>query len=174
MSTSMISEGKIRALMAEGKPVPPACIRDGAGNPTTDPQSFYGPPRGTIQPFGSELGYKGFGLGLLVEILGALLAGEASSLDLPYVNGLCLIAINPEAFCGAGRFRELIDDLSQYVTSCPAAPGCEPVSMPGTRDFRTREQRLVAGIPVAESTWKEILDVAGRLGVRIEEPASGG
>ena len=46
-------------------------------------------PRGTIQPFGGALGYKGFGLGLLVEILVALLAGQDTSLDPPYINGLC-------------------------------------------------------------------------------------
>jgi hydroxycarboxylate dehydrogenase B len=169
MSTSMISEGKIRTLMAEGKSVPPGCIRDGAGNPVTDPKAFYGPPRGTIQPFGSELGYKGFGLGLLVEILGALLAGQASALDLPYINGLCLIAVNPEAFCGSQQFRTMIDGLCEYVTSCPPAPGFSEVVMPGALDFRKRQQRLAEGIPLAETTWADILAVAQRLGIATEE-----
>ena len=171
MSTSMISEGKIRTLIAEGKTVPPGCIRDGDGNPSTDPKDFYGPPRGTIQPFGSALGYKGFGLGLLVEILGALLAGQASSLDLPYINGLCLIAINPEAFCGQERFKMMIDGLCEYVTSCPLAPGFSEVVMPGALDFRKREKRSVEGIPVAQSTWTEILSVAERLGMASKETA---
>lgn len=70
MSTSMISEGKIRVLMHEGKQAPLGCIQDASGNPITDPHAFYRPPGGTIRPFGGELGYKGFGLSLLVEILG--------------------------------------------------------------------------------------------------------
>jgi LDH2 family malate/lactate/ureidoglycolate dehydrogenase len=171
MSTSMISEGKIRVLLGDGKPMPPGCVRDAAGHPTTDPQAFYGPPRGTIQPLGSELGYKGFGLGLLVEILGGVLAGQASAVDLPYVNGLCLIAINSEAFCGRERFRELLDGLCEYVTSCPPVQEFGEVVMPGTLDFRTRQQRLREGIPVAASTWNGIAAVAERLGVRLNEVA---
>ena len=42
MSTSMISEGKIRVLMHEGKPVPEGRILDANGKPTTDPRAFYG------------------------------------------------------------------------------------------------------------------------------------
>jgi hydroxycarboxylate dehydrogenase B len=169
MSTSMVSEGKIRALMAAGEPLPPGCIRDGFGDPSTDPKAFYGPPRGTIQPFGSELGYKGFGLGLLVEILGALLAGQASSLDLPYINGLCLVAINPEAFCGMQQFKTMIDGLCEYVTSCPAAPGYSEVVMPGTLDFRKRQERLKNGVPVAGKIWTDILGLAQRLGVAVND-----
>ena len=86
MSTSMISEGKVRVLMNQGLPVPEGCIQDADGKPTTDPNHWYGPPKGTILPFGSELGYKGFGLSLLVEILSGMMAGEPAS-DAPYING---------------------------------------------------------------------------------------
>ena len=170
MSTSMIAEGKIRVLLAGDRPLPPGCVRDAAGSPATDPKEFYGPPRGTIQPFGGELGYKGFGLALLVEILGAMLAGQDSSLDLPYINGLCLIAISTEAFCGSEVFRSLADSLCRYVTSCPPAPGFDEVIMPGTLDFRARRRRLVEGIPLPEATWKDIVACARRLGVSVPSP----
>ena len=170
MSTSMIAEGKIRVLLADERPLPPGCVRDAAGNPATDPKEFYGPPRGTIQPFGGALGYKGFGLGLLVEIFGDLLAGQDTSLDLPYINGLCLIAVNPEAFCGGDCFRSLADNLCRYVTSCPPAPGFDEVIMPGALDFRTRRRRLVEGIPLPETTWNAIVAVAQRLGVSVLPP----
>ena len=173
MSTSMIAEGKIRVLLASDKPLPPGCVRDAAGNPATQPKDFYGPPRGTIQPFGGELGYKGFGLGLLVEILGAMLAGQDSALDLPYINGLCLVAINPEVFCGSDLFRSLADSLCRYVTSCPPAPGFDEVIMPGTLDFRTRRRRLVEGIPLPEATWSDIIECAHRLGVSVPPPDDG-
>jgi uncharacterized oxidoreductase len=164
MSTSMIPEGKIRHLMHQGKPVPPGCIQDAEGNPTIDPHRFYGPPHGTIMPFGSELGYKGFGLGLLVEILSGLLAGMSTPVDYPYVNGLWIMAVNPVAFCGTERFAGLMEELSAYMTTTPPAPGYQEVVMPGTLEFRTREQRLAEGIPVAEETWQQIVAVAERLG----------
>ncbi len=174
MSTSMISEGKLRVLMHEGKQAPPDSIQDAQGNATTDPNAFYGPPRGTILPLGGALGYKGFGLGLLVEILSGILAGGMDSTDdAPFVNGLCLLALDPEAFCGATPFKTLMANLSDCITSTPAAPGHTEVIMPGTLDFRTREQRLVEGIPVPEETWAQIVEAAQRVDVALEpEPGT--
>jgi uncharacterized oxidoreductase len=171
MSTSMIAEGKIRVLMQEGKEVPPGSILDAEGAPTTDPRRFYGPPRGTILPFGSpRLGYKGFGLSLMVEILGAALAGVP--LDEPgatpsYVNGLFLMAVDPDAFGGRDRFRALLSELFRYVSSSPAAPGTGGVVLPGTLDFGTAERRRREGIPVAPETWRLIQEAGLTVGVTL-------
>lgn len=172
MSTSMIAEGKIRVLMQEGKPVPEGCIQDAEGNPTTDPGEFYGPPRGTILPFGGRLGYKGFGLGLLVEIMSTTLAGIPVTPDGEkdeYINGLCLIAINPEAFFGKENFRESMDILCDYIKSTPPAPGYKEVVIPGTLDYKIRETRLSEGIPVAEETWIKICQTAAKVGVMLDD-----
>ncbi|MBI2844273.1 MAG: Ldh family oxidoreductase [Armatimonadetes bacterium] len=167
MSTSMIAEGKIRLLKHQDKDIPPRCVIDSNGNPTTDPSAFFGPPKGHILPFGSELGYKGFGLAVMVEILSASLAGVPSNVEQPYCNGFCLLAINPDAFCGRERFRELVDELSAYITSAPPAPGFSEVVMPGTLDFRMYEKRLVEGIPLAADTWRKIVQLGQKVGVDI-------
>ena len=116
---------------------------------------------------GGELGYKGFGLGLLVEILGSVLAGEALSDEYRYLNGLALLAIDPEPLCGSDRFRGLMDALSGYITDTPPAPGYDEVSMPGERDFRTRDQRLRDGIPLPEETCRQIVEAGRRVGVEV-------
>ena len=169
MSTAMIAEGKIRVLLHQGKPMPPGCVLDGEGRPTTDPKAFYGPPRGTILPFGGELGYKGFGLSLLVELLSSTLEGEAVTDEFTYMNGLALLAINPDAFCGKARFAELVRELSQYVTSSRPAEGGREVVMPGEYDFRTKEKRLREGISVADETWRLIVEAGAGVGLKIEE-----
>ncbi|MHB9037428.1 MAG: Ldh family oxidoreductase [Armatimonadota bacterium] len=168
MSTSMISEGKVRVLMNQSKPIPEGCIQDPEGRSITDGGKWYGPPKGTIRPFGSELGYKGFGLSLMVEIFSGILSGEASSMDNAYINGLTIVAINPDATCGTARFRELMDDLCSYMTGTPPAPGFDEVVMPGTYDFRTREQRLANGIPVDDNTWSQIIESARKVGLTID------
>lgn len=163
MATCMIPEGKIRVALHAGKPVPAGCIVDAKGAPITDPSAYYGPPRGAILPFGGQYGHKGFGLALLVEVLGGLLVGLPVSEDHPYVNGLCLIAIDPDAFCGRARFTELVEDLAGYVKSATPADGCSEVLMPGEPDHRMREKRLRDGIPLEEETWRQIVEVRQRM-----------
>jgi uncharacterized oxidoreductase len=169
MSTSMIAEGKIRVLIQEGRPVPEGSILDAAGKPTTDPRAFYGPPRGTILPFGSpRLGYKGFGLGLLVEILGSTLAGvplDRAGQKPTYGNGLFLMALEPDAFGGRDTFEGLLAELYEYVASAPPALGTDGVILPGALDFKTAEKRRRDGIPVAEETWSLIVAAGRGVGV---------
>ena len=166
-STAMISEGRLRLHAQTGEPVPEGRIIDSDGHPTTDAAAFYGPPKGAILPFGMPLGHKGFGLSLLVEILGGCLAGVQIGEDTAQRNGLCLIAVSPDAFIGQDRFRTLVDDLSQYVTASPPADGYDEVLMPGVVEQRTRSRRLAEGIPVAEETWRRILEVAKRAGAKL-------
>lgn len=166
ISTATIPEGKIRLFKNQGKLLPERSILDYRGIPSTDPNAFYGPPRGTILPFGAEQGYKGFGLSLLVEILGSTLAGEEIS-DFGYVNGFCIIAINPEAFCDIERFKRLMDELCIHTTSSPPASGFKEVVMPGTQEFNMMQKRLTEGIPIDEETWRSIEIAANKVGVEI-------
>lgn len=168
MSTSMIAEGKIRLLAQQGKRVPEGCILDAQGCPTTDPNAFYGPPMGAILPFGGTLGYKGFGLSLMVEILGSTLSGMSVTPDgasNEYLNGFTIIAIRPEAF--SDRFVENMDALCAYITSCPPREENGKVVMPGYYDFAMRRKRLEEGIPIAEGTWESLRLTAESLKLEI-------
>lgn len=167
MSTSMIAEGKVRILMQQGNPVPEGCIQDAAGKPTTNPKDFYGPPKGTILPFGLKLGYKGFGLALMVEIFGRILAGVSIDEDGSYVNGLCIIAVNLEAFCGLELTKKLMDELNSFIKAAALAPGHDEIYLPGELDFKTKEKRLREGIPVADETWLSIKEAAKKVDIII-------
>ena len=170
MSTAMISEGKIRALMFQGKTVPEGFIQDAAGNQVTDPKAFYGPPKGTILPLGSpHHGYKGFGLSLMAEILAGIMGGNSTAKDQPYINGLCLMALNPEAFAGIDVFKDLMGELSKYMKGTPPAPGFTEIVMPGELDFRMYEKRSQEGIPVDDDVWRLIVESAQKVGVSISE-----
>ena len=87
-STSVAPEGKIRFYRNEEKTLPDGWILDAKGQPTNDPNAFYGPPRGGILPFGGTVAHKGFALSLLVEILGAALAGVSSTDTDTFGNGV--------------------------------------------------------------------------------------
>lgn len=168
MSTSMTPEGKIRTALHAGEALPPGRILDAAGQPSTDPAAFYGPPRGVILPFGGDLGYRGYGLGLLVEVLGRLLAGEPPGGDARYINAFGLLAIDPAASCGStDAFTGLADHLCGYVKGSEPAPGSAGVLMPGEREFRMLEARARDGIPLPAETVRQIRQVGERVGVRV-------
>jgi uncharacterized oxidoreductase len=161
-STSVAPEGKIRFYRNEGQSVPEGWIQDADGNAATDPNLFYGPPRGGILPLGGAAGHKGFALGLLVEILGSALAGVSSQETDVFGNGVCFIVIDPSSFCPLDRFRELMDETVAYMKSSPPIPGVEEVLVPGELEFRTRRLRLEEGIPIDDRTWEAIGQQASR------------
>ena len=69
-----------RALMvhlARDKELPEGVLQDLDGNPTTDPAQYFA--GGMLRPLGGLMGYKGFGLSLLVEILAGVLSGAGCS-----------------------------------------------------------------------------------------------
>jgi uncharacterized oxidoreductase len=170
-STSVAPEGKIRWFRNSGLPLPPGWILDADGRPSTDPNAFYGPPRGGILPLGGPAGYKGFALGLLVEVLGSALAGLASTDETVVGNGVCLVLIDPTCFVPLDRFKTLMDDLVAYVKASPPIDGVEEVLVPGELEFRTRARRLEHGIPIDDVTWDALCAHADRLGVDLEGEA---
>jgi uncharacterized oxidoreductase len=172
MSTAMTSQGRVRACIRKGQPLPEGYIQDGAGRPTTDPKDLYGPPPGSILPFGFGLGHKGYGLALLTEIMAGTLAGRAvdrNDLQDHYSNQLCLIALDPEGFCGREEFYNLVDELSRYITSTPPAPPFNEVVLPGMLERMTREKRLRDGIPIDDQGWEHMKKAAALVGVEIED-----
>lgn len=100
-SASVVAKSEISVRAKTGESIPEGWAFDSEGNSTTNAQEAL---KGTMAPSG---GYKGFGTGLLVEILTACLAGgnlgtEASSFagedGGPPATGQFFIAINPTQF----------------------------------------------------------------------------
>jgi uncharacterized oxidoreductase len=170
LSTCVAPEGKIRCHRNQSLPLPPGWILDAAGRPSTDPNDFYGPPRGGILPLGGPNGYKGFALGLLVEILGSALAGLSSTDETVEGNGLCFILLDPSCFVPLDRFRALMDELAAYLKSSPPVEGVDEVLLPGEPELRTMNQRRESGIPLDDQTWRAIRGHCSRLGVKVRLP----
>lgn len=163
-STAAAPEGKIRLCRDEGRPTPEGWIVDAQGIPTTDPAEFYGPPMGAIRPFGRESGYRGYALSLLVELMGSTLVGQNITVDRPG-NDLAFAVVDVSAFLPTGEFHGLVKRVVQYMKSSPPAEGFEEVLLPGEPEYRMREKRRRAGIPVADGIWSRVLECAESLGV---------
>ena len=107
-------------------------------------------------------GHKGYGLGLVVDVLAGILSGAGWSGPHPGddYQGICLIAIDPGRF--ADGFAASVDDLVAWVKSSPPA-GAEPVLAPGEPGALARAG--ATGIPVDPTTWAELQAVFAETGV---------
>jgi uncharacterized oxidoreductase len=172
IATSIVPEGRIRQLHSSGQPAAEGWIIDSRGNPTTDPGDFYGPPPGALLPLGSAAGHKGFGLGLVVDLLagGLSMAGccRADAPEVPTGDGVLAMAIDISSFTPLEDFLHHVDGLVDHVKSSRLNPGYREILVPGEPESRAREDRVRNGVPVDEATWLQIEDTAAALGVPIQ------
>lgn len=155
ISTSTVANGKIKVAYLAGEPCPPGWLQDHAGNPTTDPKVRFEDPRGTILPLGGEAGYKGFGLGLLFDILVGGLSGgfcPPAPPDAPGTNNVLLVLWDPTKFNGKEHFLAEADKLIAYVRNSPLKPGTDAVRLPGDRSAAVSVSRRDTGIPLDAGT----------------------
>jgi LDH2 family malate/lactate/ureidoglycolate dehydrogenase len=172
-ATSVLSEGAIRGARNKGDQLPEGAVIDAHGEPTRDPNAFYGPPRGGILPFGGAARHKGEALGLLVEALGGLLGGESPGDEAGAINGLWLLLIDPGRFLPKWPVRRARDEHRNYVESTPAAPGRDRVSVPGSRSFaRMRNVGTHPALTIDAETWRRLVSLGDEL--EVEPPADSG
>jgi uncharacterized oxidoreductase len=175
MTTSVVAEGKIRVKRNRGETLPEGWALDASGEPTTDPNRFYGPPRGAILPFGGSVGHKGYALAIVVDILAGALGGGGTSRgsDRTGGNGLFIMAIDIAAFTGPDRFDEEVENFVEYLKSSRLMPGFEEILVPGEVEQRARRQREKDGIEVDEETWKQLCAAGRSVGVEADLPNTG-
>lgn len=169
--TSVAAEGKVRVNFQKKEPVPEGWLIDHTGAPTTDPAVLYNEPRGTILPFGGSQAYKGFGLGLLLDMLaGGLSGGACSNPDAPMAgigNAVVFALFNPAQFGGREHFLKATTGLSSFVRSCPTAAGVERITLPGDPERTLLAKRSAEGIAIPDGTWTLLVDEATKLGVKL-------
>ncbi len=171
-STSATAEGKVRVKKIAGETCPEGWLLDSDGCPTSDPNSLYADPPGSILPMGGAQAYKGFGLGLMIEILtGALSGGVVAREPLYPKKGNCvfILLLDPEAFGGSEHFRSEVAQLTAYIRSCPRVDGCERIVLPGDPERMLLEDRLLNGIYLDSENWKALSRLGEELHVPVPE-----
>jgi uncharacterized oxidoreductase len=166
--TSVTAEGKVRVKKFAGQKCPDGWLQDHTGRPTNDPNSLYADPPGTILPMGGPQAYKGFGLGLMVEILSGALSGGPTIREVPITqngNCACMLAIDPGHVGGAAHFAAEVDQLVDFMRSCPTVEGVKEITLPGDPERNTLTQRQRDGIPLDDGNWSQLTTLATRLKV---------
>ena len=164
IAAAATAEGKLKVARNKGIRVPDDWIVDGYGNPTNDPERFYGPPKGAILPTG---GHKGYGLCFMVEMLAGLLTGGGCSS--PGVTrleqGMLSVFIDPSQL-PLDQF--LGDESARYIDWVKSARTADPhgeIFVPGEIEYRRRKQQMADGIELDETTWRDLIECARMSGV---------
>lgn len=174
-ATSAVAEGKVRVALAKGVRLPEGALVDAAGAASTNPADLYA--GGALLPLGGALaGHKGYALSLAAALVGALAmiddeaptaAGTTSQIPAgPWLAGALVIAIDPEWFGGADRYRTAVERSLEALRAQPARAGGE-ILVPGDPERRSRARRSVEGIPIPAATVAELDEVARRYGAGV-------
>ncbi len=172
MSTSTVAWGKIEIARRAGLPIPEGWAVDADGRPTTDPHQVKG-----LTPLGGTRdgsGHKGYGLGMMVEILTGPLGGNVWSAHVdraweqkePPGTGHFFMAWRVDLFRDLDEFKADMDAICRELRETPRADDAGgPVLVPGDPEAVSERRNRVEGIPVAPGLVQELREVAERLDV---------
>jgi uncharacterized oxidoreductase len=166
--TSVVAEGRVRGYYISQRRVPEGWLLDHQGQPTTDPAVLYEPPFGSILPLGGAQSYKGFGLGLILDLwAGGLSGGHCSNAAGQGVpgNNVFFLVLDPARFAGCESLVGQATQLADSIRATPRAPGVDTILLPGDPERLTLQDRSVHGIPLDNQHWAKLVELAGRLDV---------
>lgn len=156
-ASSAMANGDVQIARREGRQLPPGTGVDRHGNPTTDPAAIL--DGGALLPFG---GHKGSSIAMMMEIMGAALAGGDYSFEIDWSaypgaatphGGQTYILIDPQR--GAvNSFAERLEVLIAEIHDAGQS------RLPGDRRYAIRRESLANGITVDESALAEIRALA--------------
>ncbi len=148
-STTTVALGKITMAKAAGESIPKGWAVDAAGNPTTDPEAALA---GSLVSMGS---YKGWGFGLMAELLAAGMTGGVVSRDVkplkapegpPHDLGQFYLLMDPDV---SGAFYDRLEQVAEGVAMDEGA------RMPG------QGKQAMDPVDLEEAVWAQVQGLAG-------------
>jgi len=178
MATSIIQRGKLELLERENGKMLSLWAIDERGKPLTDAKKAAQgilTRKAALLPLGGageeSGGHKGYGLGLLVDIMCACFTGANFGMHLSrlkkggYNLGHFFGAIKIEPFCPVDEFKKKVDLMFQEIKGSKKFPGKERIYIAGEKEFETRKQRRIEGIPVHPEIFEYMVSLRKELGI---------
>jgi L-2-hydroxycarboxylate dehydrogenase (NAD+) len=173
-ATTTVPRGKLEVYQRKEKKLNPGWAIDAQGHETLDPAAAM---KGALLPLGGlgveNGGHKGYGLGLLVDILCGVLSGGAFGTDLPLPGDGPLPgkishffgAIRVDAFRDAQTFKRDMDRELRMFKDSQKIPGCERIYVAGEIEHDKTLETRKNGVPIHEKVWTSLEKLAGELSV---------
>lgn len=154
MATSAMTFYGLILAKARGEKIPDNMAIDEEGNPTNDPERAM---NGAILPF--DRGYKGAGLGMVVEMFAGPLVNSAWIDNKTFAEewGSLFIAIDPNLLVDTDVFKENASDLMSKAKGSRKKEGAEEIRLPGERAIEARRAAESTGeMEVEEAILKDL------------------
>jgi len=154
MATSAMTFYGLILAKSKNEKIPENMAIDKDGNPTIDPAEAMS---GAIMPF--DRGYKGSGMGMVVELLAGPLASSAycdyQTQDKEW--GSTFIAIDPELLVDIDKFKANASDLVSIIKKSRKKANVETIRLPGERAALAYKTSLESGfVEVEYSVMKQL------------------
>lgn len=154
IGTSEIIHAQVLLARRLGNPLPPAVAYDAAGEPTTDPT------QALVGAFAAWGGHKGSGLGIAVQLLGAM-AGSPVLPDELHDFGFVAVAIQPDLLGPLDEFKQKVSDYAEAVRNTRPLDAATPVRMPFDRSIAHRQEQLHrGGFDVPDDVYRAVAGLA--------------
>ena len=179
IATSTVAANKVKIYDLKREPLPSGWVADAQGAPITDTvqalETLYERKGGGLTPIGGSAemrSHKGYGLGVMAQILSATLSGgsfspirvKTQSAEEPDNVGHFFLALDPKMFRPEGEFEDDLDALIDVLHQTQPADPALPVLVPGDPEAKERELRLRQGIPIPPALADKIRAICGRCG----------
>jgi LDH2 family malate/lactate/ureidoglycolate dehydrogenase len=178
MATTTAALGKIEVAARRSGVMPVGWAVDEDGKDTTDPVKIVELNRSQKNPYGGQLflggaaetlgGHKGYGLGMLVELLtSGLSMGSPSYNTYREICDIChyFQATRMDLFGDAKEIQSHVTGILDRVKASARAEGQERITIHGEKEFERREKSLKEGIWLDPATWLRLDEYADRFGL---------
>lgn len=166
MATSVVPWNLVANAANEGISIPQGWGVDADGRDTTDPKQI-----NALYPVG---GYKGSGLGLMIDVLCSMLVGAPYGPDIPKMYGdlsrprqlgglVGVIDIKP--FTDPEQLKARVLELAQRYSSLTPAEGFDRVQFPGQPEIEAQRERERNGIPIGLRTLEDLNEQMVKAGI---------
>lgn len=173
IAMSVVAGGKVRHAAKTGREIPEGWVVNAEGEDTRDPNDF--PAGGALL----SLGHKGYGLAVVGEVLGGILAGAAilgginqwfTATDKPVGNGHFHMALDIARFLPLEDFARAMDELREMLAMTPRRPGVEAILLPGDGAARRIAECEANGVRLPTEVAADLDMIAATWGLEAPRP----
>ncbi|MAE04920.1 MAG: lactate dehydrogenase [Nitrospinae bacterium] len=168
MATTVASYGKVKVYAQAAREMPVGWMVNRKGEPLTDSTRA---DEGFLLPIG---GHKGYGLNMVIGMLGGVMNSAAFGGDVvdfnkefstPLNTGQAFFAMRPDLFRDLGEFKAGMDRSIREIKHSTPMEGKGPIRIPGEQAVAREQEMRVRGIPVTPPVLKAVRELAETLGI---------